>query len=126
MSTSTIGTFDPAIEYTKFVVFPDFGNTPFLNAIPFYFDDAELDIVIAGKPNFPVNFENTNLDYGFGVFGDVDVAEVIDNPDPTGNNTSAKVYHIHKAEGAQTWAGAFFDVETVSYTHLTLPTILLV
>lgn len=114
MSTSTIGTFDPAIEYTKFVVFPDFGNTPFLNAIPFYFDDVELDLVIAGKPNFPVNFENTNLDYGFGVFGDVDVAEVIDNPDPTGNNTSAKVYHIHKAEGAQTWAGAFFDVENAA------------
>lgn len=111
MSTSTIGTFDAAIDYTKFVVFPDFGNTPFIGDIPFYFDDAELDIVISDKPNLPVDFENVDLDYGFGAFGNVDLAEIIDNPDASGNNTSAKVYHISKPEGAETWAGAFFDVE---------------
>ncbi|MFK8006889.1 MAG: T9SS type A sorting domain-containing protein [Saprospiraceae bacterium] len=112
MSMPTTGTFDPAnVDYNVLVVFPDFNNIPFLNALPFYFDDAELDIVVSDKPNLPVDFENTALDYGFGAFGNVDMAEIIDNPDPTGNNTSAKVYHISKPEGAETWAGAFFDLE---------------
>lgn len=112
MSTSTVGTFDPAIEYGRFVVFPDFGNTPMIGDIDFYFDDAELDIIISDKPNLPVDFENTALDYGFGLFGNVDIAEIIDNPDPSGNNTSAKVWQISKPEGAETWAGAFFDLES--------------
>jgi len=37
MSTSTNGIFDATVEYTRFVVFPDFGNTPFIGDLPFYF-----------------------------------------------------------------------------------------
>ncbi|MFK7776403.1 MAG: hypothetical protein AB8F94_30050, partial [Saprospiraceae bacterium] len=105
MSTSTIGTFDPMIEYTRFVVFPDYQNIPFIGDIPFYFDDAELDVAATVLPTLPITFEDPNITYDNLPFGDL-VSSVITNPDASGDNTSATVLSLEKVDGAQTWAGA--------------------
>ncbi len=111
MSTSTIGTFDPAIDYTKFVVFPDFGNTPFIGDIPFYFDDAELDILAVDNPTLPITFEDPTILYFNGGFGDLS-SSVIANPDASGDNTSATVLSLEKTMGAQTWAGSYMPLQS--------------
>ena len=110
MSTSTTGIFDAAVDYTTFVVFPDFGNTPFIGDIPFYFDDAELDILAVDNPTLPITFEDPTILYTNNGFGDL-TSSVIANPDPSGDNTSATVLSLEKTAGAQTWAGTAIPLE---------------
>ena len=45
----------------------------------------------------------------FNVFGEIAGVEVVDNPDATGANTSAKVGKLTKTSGSETWAGTIFD-----------------
>jgi hypothetical protein len=59
----------------------------------------------------PIDFESFSVNYVFIDFGNA-AAEVIDNPDPSGLNTSAKVGQFFKAEGAETWAGSFLTLES--------------
>ena len=61
------------------------------------FDDIELTTVVGGV-QLPVTFESTTLDYVWSDFGG-GVATIIDNPDPTGINTSAKVGQMVKNAG---------------------------
>ena len=61
------------------------------------FDDIELTTVVGGV-QLPVTFESTTLDYVWSDFGG-GVATIIDNPDPSGINTSSKVGQMVKNAG---------------------------
>ena len=63
----------------------------------FYFDDIEYTTAIGGV-QLPVTFESTALDYVWSDFGG-GVAAIIDNPDQSGINTSAKVGQMVKMAG---------------------------
>jgi len=57
----------------------------------------------------PIDFESFTINYAFENFGSV-VSDVIDNPDASGINTSAKVGHSLKPAGAETWGGSFLTL----------------
>ena len=110
MTTPVAGAFDTSISFDTSIIFPDFGSSGLGES--FYFDD----VIIAGTggvgaaPEIPIDFESTTINYvinGFGAsdFGPIP-AQIIDNPDASGINTSAKVLEIDKLAGAQTFAGA--------------------
>jgi hypothetical protein len=61
------------------------------------FDDMELTTATGGV-QIPIDFESTTLNYVFSDFGG-GVASVIDNPQSSGANTSAKVGQMIKFEG---------------------------
>jgi len=83
---------------------PDFGNTPFIGDLPFYFDDAELDILAVDLPTLPITFEEPTILYTANGFGNLNPS-VIANPDASGDNTSATVVSLEKTMGAEVWAG---------------------
>jgi beta-glucanase (GH16 family) len=101
----------------KVVVFFDFGN--FGDGSVYYFDDIVQegnDAVIACEGIaantivFPVDFECEFIDYAFIEFGGAPTV-VIDNPDPSGINTSSKVAEMTKTAGAADFAGAIVTLE---------------
>ena len=100
---------NPDISYNKIIVFFDFGNTG--DDTTYYFDDIELvEGASKERPQLPLGFENSDTeDYTWGVFGGVDPAEVIANPDTNGN-TSANVTAITKNAGAEVYAGASLNL----------------
>ena len=57
----------------------------------------------------PITFESFTVNYGFSDFGGA-FGEVVDNPDPSGVNTTAKVGQFTKTAGAETWAGTFLQL----------------
>jgi hypothetical protein len=69
----------------------------------YYFDDITLIPGEAGV-GFPLNFENTSLNYVFNDFGGANGSKVA-NPVSGGINTSATVGKFFKNAGAETWAG---------------------
>lgn len=96
---------DLSQDYQRVVLFFDFGTAG--TGANYYFDDIQLT---DGQPEiaFPVGFEN--IEPGFTGFGGAS-AEVIDNPDPSGLNTSNRVASFTKEQGSQTWGGVFFDMD---------------
>jgi len=60
--------------------------------------------------NLPIDFESFTVNYAFSDFGNV-VSAVVDNPDQSGINTSAKVAQSTKPSDAQTWGGTFLTLE---------------
>ncbi len=64
----------------------------------FYFDDIQLTTSTAEVVAIPVDFESETLTYSFSDFAGGS-ASVIDNPDPSGINTSAKVGKMVKSAG---------------------------
>ncbi len=65
----------------------------------------------ANEPvNLPIDFESDTVNYAFEDFGNV-TTEVIDNPDASGINTSARVAKLNKPENAETWGGTFLTLE---------------
>jgi hypothetical protein len=95
-------------DYQKVVIFFDFGNTG--DNSNYFFDDIKL--VPGDLPAFwPIeDFEGELPEIT--VFGDIPDVEVVANPDPTGANTTDNVAQLTKSSNAQTWAGAFFDVDS--------------
>jgi len=70
-----------------------------------------ITITGANDPvNLPVTFESYTINYAFVDFGNA-VSTVIENPDASGINTSARVAHFLKPDGAETWAGSFLTME---------------
>jgi len=70
-----------------------------------------ITISAASDPvNLPIDFESFTVNYSFNDFGNA-VASVIDNPDASGINTSARVAQFVKPAGAETWAGTFLTLE---------------
>lgn len=58
----------------------------------------------------PVSFESFTVNYAFVNFGGTN-SSVIDNPDMSGLNTSARVAQSHKTSGAEIWAGSFLTLQ---------------
>ncbi len=59
----------------------------------------------------PIDFESFTVNYAFSDFGG-NTSSVIDNPDPGGINTSARVAQSVKGEGAEVWAGSLLTLES--------------
>ncbi|MFL9843742.1 hypothetical protein [Flavobacterium rhizosphaerae] len=90
-------------DYSKLVLFfnaanPGTGDT-------YYFDDIE-QYTPAANSIFPITFENPSTNYNFEDFQGAQTS-VVNNPDPSGINTSAKVGKMLKPNGSQVWAGSY-------------------
>jgi PKD repeat protein len=103
------------IPYEKIVIFFDFG-TGGMNE-NFYFDDITLDGESGGGGGgggdaiaLPLDFQSSDASYVFQGFGGAG-AEVIDNPDASGMNTSSRVASLTKNDGSEVWAGVFIDLD---------------
>lgn len=99
---------DPAQAYHKLVVFMDFGNSG--DGSNYFFDDISMGGVIMPTLALPLGFEDAALAYTFTDFGGA-TTTVIDNPDASGTNTSVKVAHLNKGNGAEGWAGSFIQLD---------------
>jgi hypothetical protein len=71
----------------------------------FYYDDIRLTNSIPTDIGLPLNFESSTLTYNFTNFNGGN-ASVINNPDASGINTSAKVGRMIKGAG-EPWGGAW-------------------
>lgn len=99
---------DQSQQYSKVVVFFDFGNAG--DGSDYYFDAIVQGAPPADRLTMPISFESETLAYSFQNFGNA-TSEVVANPDPSGINTSAKVGQTFKAAGAEVWAGSFLELE---------------
>lgn len=72
---------------------------------------ATKEITILDPLKLPINFESTTLSYSFIDFGGC-ATSLVNNPDATGANTSAKVGHMVKNAG-EVWAGTAIQLEEV-------------
>jgi hypothetical protein len=91
----------------KASVFFDF-NKPGSNKV-FYWDDVKMaDAVNPATVALPVDFESSTLVYAFSDF-DGGNTSIINNPQSSGINTSAKVVKMIKNAG-QPWGGSFLDL----------------
>ncbi len=95
-----------ANKYQRLVVFFDFGNAG--TGADYFFDEIELTTG-AEEVVLPLTFQSSTLTYTFIGFGDAST-EVINNPDPSGINTSSKVAALTKPNGSQVWAGSFIEL----------------
>lgn len=95
-----------ANNYQRLVVFFNFGNAG--TGLDYYFDDLELTSG-AAVVSLPLTFQNAALTYTFTGFGGAN-AQVINNPQSNGINTSTKVGALTKDAGSQTWAGSFIEL----------------
>ncbi|THH36541.1 PKD domain-containing protein [Neolewinella litorea] len=99
---------DLSQDYSKVVLFFDFGTSG--TGDDYYFDDIRLTGVDAPAVlALPLTFESSDLTYAFSGFGGAS-AEVIDNPDASGINTSDRVVVLNKGEGSEVWAGAVIQL----------------
>ncbi len=110
------GAGDLSLPYEKIVIFFDFGNNGMGET--FYFDDVSLDPDSSGGGGgggddddvaFPLDFQSANASYTFQGFGGGG-AEVVDNPDASGVNTSSRTAAFTKNSGSEVWGGAFIDL----------------
>lgn len=95
-------------SFQKVVVFFDFGNSG--TGLDYYFDDI-AQTSGAEMLQLPLTFESATLDYHFTEFGGAPTS-VVTNPNSGGINTSAHVATTLKANGAQTYAGSFIELQT--------------
>lgn len=90
--------------YSKVAVFFNFGNPG--TGATYYFDDIRLaGDAIEETLRLPLNFESATQTFEWIGFGGA-TAEIVDNPDATGENTSSRVAKLNKGNGSETWAGA--------------------
>lgn len=69
-----------------------------------------ITISAASDPvGLPINFESFTVNYAFMDFGGA-ANTVIDNPDPSGINTSSRVAQSFKSAGAEVWAGSLLTL----------------
>lgn len=103
---------DVNVAYTKVIVFFEFIDGLAGDGSTYYYDNIE--VVAIAPPNVPVvlplTFEDTNADYApIGFEGAI--STVIDNPDQSGINTSARVLESVKTAGAQFFAGTAINLD---------------
>jgi PKD repeat protein len=109
------GSGDLSLPYEKVVIFFDFGTNGMNEN--FYFDEISLDPDGSGGGGggggdeiaLPLDFQSAQTSYTFDGFGGAG-AEVIDNPDASGINTSSRVTSLTKESGSEVWAGVFIDL----------------
>jgi hypothetical protein len=73
------------------------------------FSERSDTVEVVANIQLPVDFEDNTVGYTFTGFEGA-VTEVIANPAPGGENTSATVARTTKGDGAQFFAGSFFDL----------------
>jgi len=79
-----------------------------VSGVSHYYDDITL-VATGGATASIEDFEGAEPAFtGFGGTS----SSVIDNPDASGENMSTKVAESIKPNGAETWAGSFFDIDT--------------
>lgn len=103
---SASNTYTEAGDYTISVVARSASSTT-INA-------SEMITVAAGAGAiaFPVDFESSaSVNYSFTSFGPDGVfTGLVDNPNPSGINTSATVVEYLKPNGSEIWAGTLFEL----------------
>jgi len=111
----------PVADYVKIVMFFDFGNSG--DGSVYYYD--EIVLANEGGGIAPFVFQDFEGEAPtFTEFGNAFV-EVVANPDVSGVNTTANVAQFTKQNGAETWAGIFFDVATLdldTYSKISVKT----
>ena len=100
-------------EYSKVIVFYDFGNTG--AGTTFYWDNIELAAAGGGggggdPVELPLDFENPDVEYQIIGFEGAE-STIEPNPDPSGINTSGNVVQSIKTEGAQFFAGTAIPLD---------------
>jgi hypothetical protein len=97
---------DLSRDYAKIVTFFNFG-TPGAGQ-DYYYDNIRQS---NGGPQLelPLTFESGELTYEWIGFGGAS-AEIIDNPDASGENLSTRVGQLTKADGSEVWAGASLEL----------------
>jgi hypothetical protein len=103
--------FEPASGhvYTRIVIFTYFGQMGGATDDVVYMDEFTT-LPIPPSTTVILDFETEETGTSFQYFGsglDGQLTTIIDNPDPSGINTSAKVLSYIKPGDAQVWAGAF-------------------
>lgn len=71
--------------------------------------EKTTSVTITVPFSFPIDFENTNVNYFFGTFGGGQQFSTVANPNPTGLNTSAKVGKFTK--GWEGWSGTYSPLD---------------
>ena len=107
---------DLSNQYQKIVFFFDFGTVGDGSSDwTFYVDNIDQRPSIQTQPRIPEGFESPTFDYGIFSFGGPNFepipAAIVDNPDPSGINTTNKVFELTKPAGAQVWGGAGIALE---------------
>ena len=103
MSTATSGV------YTLLALFPDIDGTG--DSVAWHFDDIQQTTNPHVTGEKPITFETEGADYNWIVFdntkadNDANAFSVVDNPDPSGINTSSKAGKYVMHVGAAVWAG---------------------
>lgn len=67
------------------------------------------DVIISNPILLPVDFESATLNYAFTNFGGAN-STVVNNPDISASNGSAKVARLTKSNGSEVWAGSFLEL----------------
>lgn len=67
------------------------------------------DVVISNPILMPVDFESATLNYAFTNFGGAN-STVVNNPNISAENGSAKVARLTKNNGSEVWAGSFLEL----------------
>jgi len=96
-----------ATVYDKASVFFDFGVNG--SGKVFYIDDLQIPTPASMVLGLPLDFESDVLTYSFVNFDGGGVS-IVNNPQATGINTSAKVGKMVKSAG-QPWGGAFLSLD---------------
>jgi hypothetical protein len=69
------------------------------------------NVVISNPILLPIDFESATLNYAFTNFGGAN-STVVNNPDVSSGNGSAKVAQLNKINGSEVWAGSFLELGT--------------
>ena len=92
--------------------YPDIGTYE-LRVVALSGGDATIEVTqtieIDDPLILPIDFESPTTEYVFLDFGGA-ATQVIDNPDPSGINTSSRVAEFFKETGAQTFAGTVIEL----------------
>jgi len=118
-ATQSEGTAAMNLSYTYNMasIFFDFGNAG--TGSVFYWDDVSF-LTTNVTPNYlalPIDFQATGYAYNFVNFGGA-TATVVNNPNPSGINTSTKVGKMVKG-APEVWAGSFLQlVNPINFSTL--------
>lgn len=93
-------------EYSKIIVFFDFGNDG--DGSTYLWDNIDLTTAVASGFDNVEDFEGTAP--MFIAFGDMQTPQVVANPNPSGENTTANVVEMVRTSGSADFAGAFFEL----------------
>ena len=71
--------------------------------------EYQQNVTITNPVLLPINFESATLNYAFTNFGGANTT-VVNNPNVSGGNGSAKVAKLTKSAGSEVWAGSYIEL----------------